>query len=260
MLRSVSHELRTPLNAITFFTNEIVQESTNINEEERKKLKMVSISSKLVLSLIDDLLDYSKIISGVFTVNKSACDIKRIIENTCELISFQASKKNLSLNIRIDPNIPISIYTDSLRFSQILLNLLSNSLKFTVKGHIEVCCILAKNCKLKCYVEDTGQGMTETVKRKLFTEFSTSNTQNLNPQGSGLGLCIANILALELGGKPIKVIRTEIGKGSTFKFTIKISNNVNNNSKQDEYDEIADMPEIGRELPVNFNITMNDSD
>lgn len=219
LLRSVSHELRTPLNAITYFTGELLEESTSISEEEKEKLKIVSISAKLVLSLIDDLLDYSKMLAGVFKIQKSNCDIREIIENTYELVKFQACKKNITLKCRIDPSVPKLVYTDPVRFSQIVLNLLSNALKFTMKGHIEVCAIMCANNKLKCYVQDTGIGIPDNIKQKLFSEFNTSNVNNVNPQGSGLGLCISNILAKELGGKPIKASST-VGEGSVFQFSI----------------------------------------
>lgn len=135
LLRSVSHELRTPLNAIHFFVDEIINKpTTKIAEVDTNKLRIVSISSKLMLSLIGDLLDYSKILAGAFTVNKTNCKFSSIIVNACELITLQAVKKKLNLHIRFDPNIPDIIYTDSLRLSQVMLNLLSNALKFTAKG------------------------------------------------------------------------------------------------------------------------------
>lgn len=106
ILRSVSHELRTPLNAITFFTSEIIEVSNTLNQEERNKLKIVSVSARLVLSLIDDLLDYTKMLAGVFKIQKSYCDIRNIVMSTLELIKCQALKKNITLNFRLDGLVP----------------------------------------------------------------------------------------------------------------------------------------------------------
>ncbi|CAG9314377.1 unnamed protein product [Blepharisma stoltei] len=222
LLRSVSHELRTPLNSIEYFIKEISENSKfQRTEEEKKNLKIVSVSSKLMLSLIDDLLDYSKILAGVFTVKKTQCEPIHIIKNCCELVSMQVAKKNLVLICRLDPNIPSLVITDPIRLSQILLNLLSNALKFTLKGSIEICCTYTLKSKLKISVEDTGMGMTEEIRQRLFTEFSTSYIPSINPRGSGLGLCISNFLAKQLGGKPIKV-KSIPEIGSTFWFSIDV--------------------------------------
>jgi signal transduction histidine kinase len=95
---------------------------------------MISVSSKLLLTLVNDLLDYSKMLAGVFSVVKTNFELKSIIESACELIAIQAKKKGLRLTIRIDPTLPYSISSDPLRMSQVILNLLSNALKFTLKG------------------------------------------------------------------------------------------------------------------------------
>lgn len=216
LLRSVSHELRTPLNAIIFFTDELMNKHSNEEViDEDRKLKIISVSAKLMLSLINDLLDYSKILSGVFSINKNYCDLGTIIHDACELIRLQAFKKNILLVTRIDPEIPNLIYTDPLRLSQVILNLLSNAMKFTIIGKIEISCIMNLKNRLKIYVEDTGIGLEEETKNKLFTEFCTSNLPKINPQGSGLGLCISNFLVKNLGNKPIKAF-SSAGKGSTF--------------------------------------------
>ncbi|CAG9323214.1 unnamed protein product [Blepharisma stoltei] len=222
LLRSVSHELKTPLNAIAFFTDELIEKPLiEMPDSEKEKLKLVLISSKLMLSLINDLLDYSKMLAGAFTINKTSSDIRQAIYNACDLISMQAKKKNISLIYRVDPNIPELVFTDIVRFSQILLNLLSNALKFTIKGYIEICVWINSENKLECKVEDTGIGINKEIKRKLFTEFSTNYNPVLNSQGSGLGLWISNFLVKSLGGSGIKA-KSKLGKGSSFLFAIDI--------------------------------------
>ncbi|CAG9326187.1 unnamed protein product [Blepharisma stoltei] len=222
LLRSVSHELRTPLTAITHFISEFSEQKKHkLNSEDIEQLAIISTSSKLMLSLINDLLDYSKILAGVFSIRKTYCKFREILKNTCELITIQAKKKKIVFICRVDPTIPEEIYTDSLRLSQVLLNLLSNALKFTMKGRIEISCLIDANGKLKCYVEDTGIGISESMMKKLFIAFSSQNSSSINPNGSGLGLSISNFLVKSLGEHPIKV-KSQVGKGSMFWFSIDI--------------------------------------
>ncbi|CAG9319561.1 unnamed protein product [Blepharisma stoltei] len=241
LLRSVSHELKTPLNAILHFTNEILEKHrSKLNSEDLQQLSMVVTSSKLMLSLINDLLDYSKILAGVFSIRKVYTNFRKIIYSTCELIEIQAKRKGLSYSCHIDPNVPEEIYTDPLRYGQVLLNLLSNALKFTMKGGIEVHFYIDCNNKLKCQVKDTGIGIPEKTMQKIFTAFNSPNNPNLNPNGSGLGLSISNYLVKELGGDSIKV-KSSVSKGSLFWFSIDIlQEKIQIEDCESEPDEIDD--------------------
>ncbi|CAG9329410.1 unnamed protein product [Blepharisma stoltei] len=231
LLRSVSHELRTPINAISFLVHDLIEDVKIILAKSHlKKLKMISVSSKLLLSLVNDLLDYSRMLAGVFAIQKSRVSLKEVISSTCDLIRIQAIKKGLGLGIRIDPMLPEYIYTDPFRLSQILLNLLSNALKFTMKGQIDISCISTKENKLKISVRDTGLGIRAEKLQNLFEEFNTENIPNINPQGCGLGLHISNRLIKALGNGTINVV-SQFGKGSMFSFTIDI--NEENNSPAD---------------------------
>lgn len=222
LLRSVSHELRTPLNSIIYFTNEILASAQQRTEEEIKRLKTILVSSKLMLSLINDLLDYSKILAGVFSVQKSHFNLKDMMENTIELFQLQAAKRGLQINLRIDHMLPKEIFSDPMRISQILLNLIGNSLKYTLKGKIEICCVSSSTSMLKCYVEDTGVGMDELYLKSLFKDFSSTHIPNMSQQGVGIGLCISNLLVKQLGGKDIKV-KSSAGKGSRLYFKTSLS-------------------------------------
>lgn len=217
LLRSVSHELRTPLNSIIHFTDELIEKSAFLDKDDQKKIKMISISSKLMLSLINDLMDYSKIITGVFSVQRALCSLKEIIKNTIELYKFQAERKEIYLTSRIDPDIPDLIYTDPMRFSQILLNLLGNALKYTSKGKIEICLVISSRQMIKCIVEDTGVGIDKKSIKKIFKTLNTTNIPYLGPTGNGLGLYISNLLVKHLSGKSIK-IKSSLGSGSSFSF------------------------------------------
>ncbi|CAG9333267.1 unnamed protein product [Blepharisma stoltei] len=223
LLRTVSHELRTPINAISLLTEELIQEP-DIADKYKDKIRMISVSARLLLTLVSDLLDYSRMLAGVFSVQKSWFELKDIVERSCELINIQAKKKNISLIIRIDNLIPKCIYSDPLRLSQVLLNLLSNALKFTISGFIEIICLLDMQNNLKVIVQDSGIGIDKEKLQHLFSEFNTCSLPVINPQGCGLGLHISNKIVRELGRSYIEVDSTK-GVGSTFHFTISISEN-----------------------------------
>ncbi|CAG9333258.1 unnamed protein product [Blepharisma stoltei] len=222
LLRSVSHELRTPINAITFLTDSLICENNTIERELCKlKLDMISLSSKLLLSLVNDLLDYSKMITGAFSIKKAKFRLYEVINDAIQLIKLQAEKKGLTLILRYDPSLPQFVFSDSLRLKQALLNLLSNSLKFTIKGSIEVICIMGMKGKLKIKVKDTGIGISENKINDLFKEFNTERHETLNPQGCGLGLYISSRIVKDLGGDSVKV-KSQIDVGSSFSFEIDI--------------------------------------
>ncbi|CAG9333268.1 unnamed protein product [Blepharisma stoltei] len=222
ILRSVSHELRTPINAIAFLVEELLEKKNeNWTEGEEEKLRIISISTKLLLTLVNDLLDYSRMLAGAFSIRKCEFNLRSAIKNAWELIKLQAVKKNLKLTLRIDPSLPVNIYSDQLRFSQVLLNLLSNALKFTLHGSIEVTFVLSLMNQLKITVQDTGIGIDSDKKNRLFQEFSSDGLPTINPHGCGLGLHISNKIAKELGGSSIKV-KSQVGQGSAFSFDIDI--------------------------------------
>ncbi|CAG9329477.1 unnamed protein product [Blepharisma stoltei] len=225
LLRTVSHELKTPLNSIIYFTEDLLGNITHLCSEEIEKLKIVSISAQMMLLLVNDLLDYSKILAGIFSIHKSFCSIKDIVENSVSLIRLQATKKGISVISRIDPLLSAGIYTDPLRFKQIIINLLINALKYTVKGKIEICCACCNKYKLKCYIEDTGVGVEEGSIKLLFSRHNSSYIPDIHEQGYGLGLGIANLLVKQLGGKGIKV-KSVLDKGSMFYFKIDISQEI----------------------------------
>ncbi|CAG9328310.1 unnamed protein product [Blepharisma stoltei] len=219
LLRTVSHELKTPLNSIIYFTDDLLNSHGYLCEKLENKLEIISVSAKMMSSLINDLLDYSKILVGAFTIQKSYCNLKEIIENTCDLIRIQATKKNLAVITRIDPDIPSRIYTDPHRLSQIIINLLGNALKFTVKGKIEITCVNTSRKSIKCYIEDTGIGIEEDAIKLLFSGYQANYIPDISYQGYGLGLGISNLIAKQLCGKPIQV-KSTMGKGSVFSFEI----------------------------------------
>ncbi|CAG9323514.1 unnamed protein product [Blepharisma stoltei] len=224
ILRSASHELKTPLNSIIYFTSELLEDKTLIKDEIlKKKLKTVLVSGKLMLSLVNDLLDYSKILTGGLNIQKKLCNIEEIIINTCDLIQLQAEKKKLSVIYRFDSLLPRKVYTDPLRFGQILLNLATNAIRHTLKGKIEISCNLTPKNMLKCYVEDTGIGINDQKLKRMTQELNSFAIPTVDSTGKGLGIHISNLLCKQLGGKVLKG-KSTLGKGSIFSFKIDINN------------------------------------
>ena len=220
LLRSVAHDLKAPSECISTFSQEILQNCQHLlSDEDTEQLHVVIMSSKMLLSLVRDILDYSKIVSGVFVITKTNCNIKRLVKECSDIVFYHIKKKNLELVIRIEPNASCFAYTDPLRFQQILLNLLSNAIKFTDAGFIEISVCSGIDNKFRVGVKDTGIGIAPESIDSLFNLFSTNLDSAHNPYGNGIGLNIANILAIELGNEPISV-SSRVGEGSEFSFCI----------------------------------------
>lgn len=213
-LATMSHELRTPLNSIIGFTGIMLQELPGkINEEQRKQLNIVQGSSRHLLSLINDVLDISKIEAGGLEIKYSEILPERNLKKLLELVSTQAANKGLELELACDAASG-SIITDERRFEQIILNLLSNAIKFTEKGKVSLICDKAGD-KLRVRVKDTGIGIQPDQFDKVFSPFQQIDTGLTRMyDGSGLGLSISKKLANLMGGDIL--VNSEFGKGSTF--------------------------------------------
>jgi signal transduction histidine kinase len=222
MLRSVSHELRSPVNGILHAIG-AVRTAENVPTWAKERLRIGEICCKHLLMLIGDLLDYSQIIAGRFSLSRELVDVRRALVDTSELMRLLAEKKQLQLVVSIDPLIPDLVSTDANRLSQIVLNLLSNAVKFTPKkGKISLKAVLNDRFILEVSVIDTGIGIAPDDINSLFQLFGRlSSSASINPQGVGLGLHISNLLAMELGNEPIKV-ESSLNEGSCFMFKVKI--------------------------------------
>lgn len=217
LIRSVSHELRTPTNAIINLVRDIAD---TVPIAFKKDLEVVTICSHFLLSMINDLLDSSKVLAGKFTLVKAKFDLMAELEFVIRLFRPQTASKGIDLRLNIDPFLTKYAYTDCTRLQQILLNLLSNAVKFTSKGSIRLTASQVTSCQVQFSVSDTGIGIPPEKHRSIFQLYGkVEGNEELNPQGNGLGLGISNMLANELGGGDIALVSTE-GKGSTFSFVI----------------------------------------
>ncbi|OYX83756.1 MAG: hypothetical protein B7Y83_10425 [Flavobacteriales bacterium 32-34-25] len=223
---TITHELRTPLYGVIGITNMLVDEHKELADSPH--LKSLKFSAKYLLSLVNDVLQINKIEENRVVLEKMTFNIGDEIEFIKNSMSYLAQKHNNSIDIIIDPAIPEYLIGDKLRFSQVIINLVSNALKFTHNGKVTVLAKLV-DVKDKLYfiefnIEDNGAGIAEENQVKIFDKFVQVSRKEIDYQGTGLGLSIVKQL-LELFNSTI-YLKSELGKGTSFNFTIAFENDM----------------------------------
>ncbi|MGM0415689.1 MAG: ATP-binding protein [Thermodesulfobacteriota bacterium] len=225
-LANVSHEIRTPLNAIIGLSHLSLQDAPEGSVHD--DLEKIEQSGKLLLTLVNDILDFAKIDAGKMDIEKRSCEIDKIVAQLSDLFRDQTVEKQISLVFDIGPNVPLHIETDDLRLQQIMINLINNGMKFTESGEVRVCLRWDDHAEspsrgyLEIQVHDTGIGMDDSEVERLFQPFSQADESTSRKYGgTGLGLAITKRL-VELFGGTIKVT-SQKGKGSCFAVNIPVS-------------------------------------
>lgn len=223
---NINHELRTPLTSILGTTDFLLDTMDDLSKEDiRKRIQRISRSSRDLLNLVNELLDFSKQEAGELTCNLSQVNLKSIFQRTKE--TFEGMHITKDIEFIIDFN-DISIENDPEHIYKILMNLLTNAFKFTEQGQIKLKAT-ENNSSVLLTVSDTGQGISETDLQNIFNRFTQGRIQNNKASGTGIGLHFVNKLVKSHGGE-IKV-KSKIGEGSEFTVIFPIKSACNNKSK-----------------------------
>jgi signal transduction histidine kinase/DNA-binding NarL/FixJ family response regulator len=223
-LANMSHEIRTPMNGVIGMAS--LLERTDLSATQKEYVQTMHNSGLSLLKIINAVLDYSKIEAGKVELDPTHFSLADAIDGVLSLFVGEASHKNLSLHRNIAADVPAGLFGDPVRFGQILSNLVSNAIKFSENGHIEITCErspqgpdTSKNVELSLAVRDCGVGIDPTDQEKLFEHFSQlDESATRSHGGTGLGLAISKELVTLMGGEI--GVESGIGEGSTFWFTV----------------------------------------
>ncbi len=237
-IANMSHELRSPLNAILGFSQLMIR-AKNLPSDQYENVGIIYRSGDYLLTLINNVLDLSKIEAGKTTLNPKDFDLYRLLDDLEDMLHLRASNQGLTLIFQRSENVPRYICTDEVKLRQVLINLISNSIKFTQSGGI----ILTVNnsseeitdiVTLDFQVRDTGMGIAAAELPKLFEAFLQTQSGKDSQEGTGLGLAISRKFVQLMGGDI--AVESELGKGTTFKFYIqaKLGQKINSNALEEQ--------------------------
>jgi signal transduction histidine kinase len=239
----MSHELRTPLNAILGFAQLMLYDQ-ELNEQNQSDLQTICNSGNHLLTMINDILEMSKLEAGAILLREQECDLNDIVDTARDMLLLKAQEKKLDFEVIIHPHTPRLIYTDEGKLRQILINLIGNAIKFTELGHIylrvfvqnalhsvdhaiayqssqisEISQQANQGDRYLCFeVEDTGAGIANSEMATLFQPFVQTDSGRRSQEGTGLGLSICYNYVQLMGGQ--MSVTSKVGEGSTFSFYI----------------------------------------
>ncbi len=262
-LSNMSHEIRTPLNAIVGFSQGLLEE--DLSNETKEEVKDIISASQSLLQIVNGILDISKIEANKLEIVNTEYNFKKVFDELVSLTKARIGEKPLEFNYKYDESIPPVLYGDFVRIKQIILNLLTNAVKYTKQGYVNLTISSVKNndiCRLIVSVEDSGIGIKEENINKLFNKFERLDLEkNITIEGTGLGLAITKKLIELMNGKI--VVQSKYGEGS--KFTVALDQRIVPKKLEDIQDEKIDtIPFIGNnnkilvvdDNPINLKVAI----
>jgi signal transduction histidine kinase len=220
LLSNISHEIRTPMNSIIGFS-ELLNIGNLAFDKRLEYVRTIKNQGLLILRMLDDMVEFTRIETGKATIKKSPCNIDLLINEILSIFNqfkHYQNKGHLEIKVKYPAHRGLVVFTDPGRLQQLISNLISNSIKYTEKGWIEIAYQLASDQKIEFYVKDTGVGISRDLQKKLFGKTGEEDQTSGKAEGPGLGITIAKNLIKLMGGKIW--VESDLGQGSTFSFTI----------------------------------------
>ncbi|SKB15654.1 putative signal transduction histidine kinase [Planktothrix sp. PCC 11201] len=240
-IANMSHELRSPLNAILGFS-QIMLRTPNLPLEHLENAGIIYRSGEYLLTMINNILDFSKIEAGKTTLNLTHFDLYQLLDDLEDMLHLRSANAGLNLIFERDPSVPQYIYSDQVKLRQVLINLLSNGIKFTPEGGVTLMVLRREtpdtdSALLEFHVRDTGVGISPQELPKLFQVFTQAQAGKESQEGTGLGLAISQKFVQLMGGE-IQV-ESQLHQGTTFRFQIRVQRGQNSQDKPTEAKRIV---------------------